>query len=118
MIARLAVVSAAGLLLCGFTLTSEYEEQARDEVAFCVGFAKRDAPSFDAAVRSIDPKTGEVRIDRLNSTPRGEVAFGNCLMGIRKGRLVERHLPKTADPTPPAVPPQDRYAGGGPALPR
>ena len=109
---RLGVVSAAGLALCGFTLTPEYEKQARDEVAFCVSFAKRDAPSFEAVVRSIDGKSGAIQIDRINSSPRGEVAFANCLAGIRKGRLVERHLPKTADPTPPTTPPQDRYAGG------
>ena len=110
---RLALATAAGLFLCGFTLTPEYEKQAREEVAFCAAFARRDAPSFDATVASIDRKTGELRIERVNSTPRGEVAFGNCLAGIRKGRLVERHLPKTADPTPPMTPHQDRYAVSG-----
>ncbi len=110
---RLALAMAAGLFLCGFTLTPEYEKQAREEVAFCAAFARRDAPAFDAAITSIDRRTGELRIERANSTPRGEVAFANCLAGVRKGRLVERHLPKTADPTPPTTPPQGRYAVSG-----
>jgi hypothetical protein len=107
---QLIVLAAASLLLCGFALTPEYEQQARDEVAFCVGLAQRDFPSFDAAVRSIDPATGDVAIDGLNPNARGEPTVARCLMAIRKWRLVERHLPRTVDPTPPPVP----YAGTGP----
>ncbi len=113
MITRLVGVGAAGLLLCGFALTPEYEQQARDEVAFCVGFAKRDFPSFEAAVRSIDPATGEVAIERLDSNARGEVTFARCLMAIRKWRLVERHLLSAVDHSPPPGFEDSRYASDG-----
>jgi len=113
MMRRLVVLGAAGLLLCGFAVTPEYEQQARSDVGFCVGYAKRDSPSFEATVRSVDTTTGGVRIDRVNANARGEFAFATCLMAIRKWRLVERHLPRTVDPTPPAVPGQDRYASDG-----
>jgi hypothetical protein len=111
---RHVVVGAASLLLCGFTVTPEYVQQAREDVAFCVDFAKRDAPSFQASVRSIDQQTGQVNIDRLNGSPRAEFAFSTCLTAIHKWRLVERNLPKTVDPTPPDPPAPNRYAGSGP----
>jgi hypothetical protein len=84
---RLIVLAAASLLLCGFALTPEYEQQARDEVTFCVGLAQRDFPSFDPAVRSIDPATGEVAIDGLNPNARGEPTGGlvkKCVNKIRR----------------------------------
>jgi len=117
MMTRLVALGAAGLLVCGFAVTPEYEQQAREEVATCVGYAKRDSASFDAVVRSVDPTTGEVRIDRLNANARGEFTFATCLMAIRKWRVVERHLPKTADPTPPTAGAQDGYTGKGSVRP-
>jgi len=119
MMRRLVILSAAGFLLCGFgfAVTPEYEQQARSDVAFCVGYARLDSPSFEAAVRSVDTTTGEVRIDRVNANARGEFAFTACLKAIRKWRLVDQHLPNTVDRTPPAVRGQDRYASDGSRTP-
>src|SRR5262245_6177528 len=80
---RLAVVGAASAFLFGFTVTPEYIQQAREDVAFCVDFAKRDAPSFQASVRSVEA-TGKVNIDRWNGNPRAEFAFATCLTAIHK----------------------------------
>ncbi len=113
MVARLIVLGAAGLFVCGFVVTPEYEQQAREDVATCAGYARHESPSFEAAVRSIDPTTGEVRIARQHADARGEFAFEKCLMAIRKWRVVERNLPKTVDPNPPDTPAQGRFAGDG-----
>lgn len=113
MLIRLIIFGVAGLFLCGFAVTPEYEQQAREDVATCVSYAKRELPPFEAVVRSIDPTTGEVRIDRLNADARGDFAFGKRLMAMRKWRVVERNLSKTVDPNPQTVgnSAQDRHAG-------
>lgn len=106
---RVVIVAASGFL-CGFAVTPAYERQARQDVATCVDYAKRQSAAFDATVQSIDRNTGEVSIERLNANARGEYAFDKCLTTLRKWRVVERNLPKTVDPTPPTVAPPDRYA--------
>ena len=106
---RVVIVAASGFL-CGFAVTPAYERQARQDVATCVDYAKRQSAAFDATVQSIDRNTGEVSIERLNANARGEYAFDKCLTALRKWRVVERNLPKTVDPTPPTVATPDRYA--------
>lgn len=76
------VVSAVGLLACGFTVTSEYQTRVRDDVTACATYAKQESPSFDAVVIRIEPTTGEVRW-RVVGDQRGEFTFIKCLMTIR-----------------------------------
>lgn len=78
----LALMTAAGVLGCGFTLTSEYQNRVQVDVTACVTYAKADSPSFDASVLRIEPTTGEVRL-RVIGDPRGEFTFIKCLMTIR-----------------------------------
>src|SRR5262245_19040351 len=108
MLKRLVLLCSAGLLLCGFSLTPEYEREAKDDVNFCAGYTRRDFSSFEASVVAIDRASGAIRIDRRNTTGPANALFDRCLVGVRKWRLVDRYLPRTADPTPPTSPPADR----------
>jgi len=113
MFRRLVLLCSAGLLLCGFTLTAEYERDAKSDVDFCAGYTRRDVPSFEASVVTIDRATGAIQIDRRNATGPANALFARCMVSVRKWRLVERYLPKTADPTPPTTAASDRFASRG-----
>jgi hypothetical protein len=78
----LILIGVVGLLACGFTLTTKYQERVRDDVAACAIYAKEESPSFDAVVFRIEPTTGEIRL-RVTGDPRGEFTFIKCLMTIR-----------------------------------
>jgi len=115
MLRRLVLLGSAGLLLCGFSFTADYERDARSDVDFCAGYTRRDVPSFEASVVAIDQTSGAIQIDRRNATGPANAVFDRCMVSVRKWRLVERYLPRTADPTPPTSPVTDRVASrGGP----
>jgi hypothetical protein len=46
-----------------------------------------------------------VDIQRTGSDARGEVAFSKCLLAVRQWRLIERNLPRSAEPDPPSPAP-------------
>ena len=110
MLRRLVLLGSAGLLLCGFTFTADYEREAKSDVDFCASYTRRDVPSFETSVVAIDRATGAIQIDRRNASGSANALFDRCLVGVRKWRLVERYLPKTADPTQPTASPTDRVA--------
>lgn len=77
-----ALIAAAGVLACGFTVTSAYHHRVQADVTACVTYAKGDSPTFEASVIRVEPTTGEVRL-RVIGDPRGEFTFIKCLMTIR-----------------------------------
>jgi len=77
-----ALMIAAGGLVDGFAVTSEYQNRVQADVAACVTYAKGDSPAFEASVVQIEPATGDVRL-RVIGDPRGEFTFIKCLMTIR-----------------------------------
>ncbi|MGH7317573.1 MAG: hypothetical protein ACREJS_15090 [Candidatus Rokuibacteriota bacterium] len=97
------MIRAIGLtctvLLCsGFAWPPDYAEQSREDVSTCVSYARRTSPSFEAWVREVDLQTGRVDIERSPNDSRGERAFSRCLLTVRHWRLIERNLPKPAEP--------------------
>ena len=97
---RAIVLGCTALMTCGFTWPPDYAEQSRADVATCVGYARRTSPGFAAQVRSVDLETGLVDIQRSSDDARGDVAFSKCLLAVRHWRIIERNLPKPADPGP------------------
>jgi hypothetical protein len=95
---RAIIVGCSALLGLGFAWPSDYAEQSRADVATCVGYARQTSPGFDAKVSAVDLETGRVDIERSQSDARGELAFSRCLLSVRHWRLIERNLPKPADP--------------------
>ena len=102
MIKAIALGCVAALTV-GFAWPPDYAEQSRADVATCVSYARRISPTFDAQVRDVDLTTGRVDIQRSPGDARGEAAFAKCLHAVRQWRLIERHLPKPADPGLPDV---------------
>lgn len=100
---RAIVLGCTVLLTCGFTWPPDYAEQSRADVATCVQYARRTSPRFEAQVREVDLTTGRVDIERTANDARGEVAFSKCLLAVRQWRLIERNLPRTPAPEPPAL---------------
>ncbi|HET8531075.1 MAG TPA: hypothetical protein VFO08_08005 [Methylomirabilota bacterium] len=100
---RAIVLGCTVLLTCGFTWPPEYAEQTRADVAICVQYARRTSPRFEAEVREVDLATGQVDIQRTANDARGEVAFSKCLLAVRQWRLIERNLPRSPEPDPPAL---------------
>lgn len=97
-----AIVLTCSILLCsGFVWPADYAEQSREDVSTCVTYARRTSPSFEAWVRGVDLETGRVDIARSPNDPRGERAFSRCLLSVRHWRLIERNLPKPAEPGKP-----------------
>jgi hypothetical protein len=72
-------------------------------VAICVQYARQTSPRFEAEVREVDLATGRVDIQRTANDARGEVAFSKCLLAVRQWRLIERNLPRSPEPDPPAL---------------
>lgn len=100
---RAIVLGCTVLLTCGFTWPPEYAEQTRADVAICVQYARQTSPRFEAEVREVDLATGRVDIQRTANDARGEVAFSKCLLAVRQWRLIERNLPRSPEPDPPAL---------------
>jgi hypothetical protein len=95
-----AIVLTCSVLLCsGFAWPPDYAEQSQADVSTCVSYARRTSPAFEAWVRGVDLETGRVDIGRSPSDDsRGERAFSRCLLSVRHWRLIERNLPKPAEP--------------------
>ena len=100
---RAIVLGCTVLLTCGFTWPPDYAEQTRADVATCVQYARQTSPRFEAEVRGVDLATGRVDIQRTANDARGEVAFSKCLLAVRQWRLIERNLPRSPEPGPPAL---------------
>ena len=100
---RVIALGCVAALTVGFTWPADYAEQSRADVATCVSYARRVSPTFDAQVRDVDLTTGRVDIQRSPGDVRGEAAFSKCLLAVRQWRLIERHLPRPADPGLPEV---------------
>ena len=98
---RAITLGCVAVLTVGFAWPPDYAEQSRADVATCVGYARQTSPRFDAEVRDVDLATGRVDIQHSAGDARGEVAFSKCLLAVRQWRLIERNLPKPADPGPP-----------------
>lgn len=108
---RVTLQAIAFAIACGSLVTQtaafmwppDYAEQSRQDVATCVSYARRISPDFEAEVREVDLATGRVDIQRSAGDARGEVAFSKCLVVVRQWRLIERNLPRPADPDPAAM---------------
>jgi hypothetical protein len=100
---RAIVLGCTALLTYGFTWPPDYAEQSRADVATCVQYARQISPRFEAEVREVDLATGRVDIERTANDARGEVAFSKCLLAVRQWRLIERNLPRSPEPDPPAL---------------
>ena len=94
---RLVTLAVAGLLLCGFTLTPEYELRIKEDVAVCVAHARQEYASFDAFVSRVEPTSGEVAM-RVLGGARGEFAFTKCLMTIRDWTWVDDRVQRVTTP--------------------